>query len=616
MTNERVTEEIVRQHLQAHGVPHQILEEQASESPRIVSALRKASKSGDGIGKPEFIVQFPDDPMLVLVVECKASTRKHSSTNRDNPRDYAVDGVLHYAAELSRDFNVIALAVSGTTPSSLKVSTFQHRHRSDIATDLTSRNGAVRSLIPVSEMIRAFKFDPEVRNASYADLMVFSRVLHNYMRDKAKLSEAEKPLVVSGILLALRDKPFNATWREYTANDLGVQLLEAITRQAKAAVPNETKRKVMMQPYGFLDTHPQLNKVKTGSWPLRQLVDDIEQRVRPFIQTYEDVDVLGQFYGEFLRYAGGDKKGLGIVLTPRHLTELFAELADLRLTDTVVDTCSGTGGFLIAAMTKLDELATSDAARLDIRQRRLVGVEQQPHMFALAVSNMILRGDGKANLFNDSCFDVEATLKKGEAEKFATPTVGLINPPFSQKGDGLHELDFVRSLLDSLAPAGRAVVVLPMSCALEEHPLKAEILSRHRLVAAMSLPDDLFAPVGVVPIVLTFEAHRPHDEVNQKTWFSLWKDDGFVKVKNQGRIDADLRWEKIRKGWVAAYRAKKTQKGFSLSRRVGPSDEWCAEAYIPTDYSKIGLADIEATLKNYAVFSLLHRNAPQDQDDV
>ena len=32
---------------------------------------------------------------------------------------------------------------------------------------------------------------------------------------------------------------------------------------------------------------------------------------------------------EFLKYTGGDKKALGIVLTPRHITELFAMLANV-----------------------------------------------------------------------------------------------------------------------------------------------------------------------------------------------------------------------------------------------------------------------------------------------
>ena len=51
-----------------------------------------------------------------------------------------------------------------------------------------------------------------------------------------------------------------------------------------------------------------------------------------------------------MSYSGGDGQTLGIILTPRHITELFAELLDLKPEDKVLDPCCGTGGFLIAAM--------------------------------------------------------------------------------------------------------------------------------------------------------------------------------------------------------------------------------------------------------------------------
>ena len=51
-----------------------------------------------------------------------------------------------------------------------------------------------------------------------------------------------------------------------------------------------------------------------------------------------------------MSYSGGDGQTLGIVLTPKHITELFCDLVDLKPTDVVFDPCCGTGGFLIAAM--------------------------------------------------------------------------------------------------------------------------------------------------------------------------------------------------------------------------------------------------------------------------
>jgi hypothetical protein len=620
MPNERTTESIVRDHLIKRGVAGQLLEEQTSDNVRVRRALARASKGGEGIGKPEFILRLPDHPDLVVVIECKASTSKHESATRSQPQHFAVDGVLLYASELSKEFDVIAIAVSGTSHSALKVSTFRWLHKAPSAEELIGPHGAIKKLTSTAELVRCLTFDPAVRARSFLEVMDFSRDLHNYMRDHAKISEAEKPLVVSGVLLALRDEAFQAAWRKLKTKTLGREMLSAIQREAEAAFLDLEKQKVMLQPYSFLETHPALNRERDGEWPLRKLVRDIEEHVWPFISTYKDIDILGRFYGEFLRYVGGDKKGLGIVLTPHHITELFTAIAGVTPTDTVVDTCCGTSGFLIAAMAAMDNVVGDDEKlRREIRQHKLIGVEDQPHMFALAVSNMLLRGDGKANLYRSSSFD-PATTKRlmTPSKRHARPTVGLINPPFSQKGDGLHELDFVAHLLHVLAPGGRAVVVLPMSCAIEPHPIKDQILAEHTLAAAMSLPNDLFAPVGVVTIALVFEAHRPHVNSPRKTWLAMWKDDGFVKMKHKGRIDARGVWLQVRERWLSAYHSQKVEAGVSLSRRLTASDEWCAEAYLTTDYAALSVADVEKALRSYALFAHLHRmeRVAEDDDEV
>ena len=58
--NERITENIVRDHFKNDPLFSSVkLEEQKSYSKRVTELLQTASKSGKGIGKPEFIVSFP-----------------------------------------------------------------------------------------------------------------------------------------------------------------------------------------------------------------------------------------------------------------------------------------------------------------------------------------------------------------------------------------------------------------------------------------------------------------------------------------------------------------------------------------------------------------------------
>jgi type I restriction enzyme M protein len=607
MPNERTTEDILRSHLKKFGLAGQIVEEQTSDDPRIRKALAKASKSGDGAGKPEFILRLKDDPDFILIVECKADPAKHESAGRDKPALFAVDGALLYSAHLSKHFDVIAVAASGTSVTNIRISTFRQLREGAAPEHLCDEHGPIERLLPVAEYRRLLSFDPAVRRRSQDELMAFSQELHNYLRDYAKLSENEKPLAVSGCLLALRDEAFKANWRKYKSTALGRELIAALRREIESAVPEPSKQRVMLQPYQSLEMHAELNRTAPGrtEWPLRALVGLIEEQVRPFLDTYNDIDVIGQFYGEFLRYTGGDKKGLGIVLTPRHLTELFVKMARIGLKDTVVDTCCGTGGFLIAALAELDAKAEGDPEiREDIRRHRLVGIEQQPHMFALAASNMILRGDGKANLFQGSCFDPEivAQLETPDKSRFQRPTIGLINPPFSQRGEGLHELDFVANLLEVLRPGGRAVVVLPMSCAIEAHPQREAILKKHTLVASVSLPNDIFHPIGVIACALVFEAHQPHEDSPSPTWFGAWKNDGFVKRKKRGRIDVHGTWPGIRDAWLKSFHARASIPGQSVIRHVGAADEWVAEAYLETDYTALTAEDFSRVVREYAIF--------------
>ncbi|HRI28775.1 MAG TPA: hypothetical protein PK715_12020, partial [Chitinophagales bacterium] len=121
MTNEKKTERLVYEHFERYNNLI-IIEEQASDIAKIDKLLKNASKKGIGKGRPEFIISFLHHPDLLVVIECKAEVNKHESSNKDKYADFAVDGALLYASFLSREFDVIAIAVSGEERQTLKVS--------------------------------------------------------------------------------------------------------------------------------------------------------------------------------------------------------------------------------------------------------------------------------------------------------------------------------------------------------------------------------------------------------------------------------------------------------------------------------------------------------------
>jgi type I restriction-modification system DNA methylase subunit len=614
MPNEKKTENLSRKLLARVGIfdnDNFIVEEQKSDNPIIQKLLKNASKSGTGLGKPEFIIRKKDDNDFLIVIECKAKTKYHESKNRDLYKDYAVDGALLYGSYLSKEFNVIAIGISGENEVDIKISTFLFIKKSPKYTDLLDENNKkIQTILTWERYIDRAKFDPILAKSRHSDLMRFSRELHDYMRDYAKVTEAQKPLLVSGILLALMDKGYEVAYKKYEGEELAAETFNSIKKiieKAELGDTHETKKRAVINAFSFIEHHPELQKIdaKKNESPLLHIIQDLHVHVKPFTKDHYDFDIIGNFYGEFIRYTGGDGKGLGIVLTPKHITDLFAELAKLDKNSVVLDICAGTGGFLISAMKKMTDRVSAEEKRR-ILSNSLIGIEQEPQMFALAVSNMILRGDGKTNLYQGSCFDNDLFKSiQGKAN------AGFMNPPYSQKGDNLHEWDFIIRMLDGLNKNATGIAIVPMSVAIDtKHPLREKLLSEHRLEAVMSMPDDLFYPVGTVTCIMVFTAHTPHDsDKHHESWFGYWKNDGFRKDKKEGRI-ATNKWLEIKENWIAAFSSKKEIAGFGIRKKVTADDEWCAEAYLETDFSNLNeLEFIQNTIK---VASFLFKNGKSE----
>ncbi len=123
--------------------------------------------------------------------------------------------------------------------------------------------------------------------------------------------------------------------------------------------------------------------------------------------------------------------------------------------------------------------------------------------------------------------------------------------------------------------------------------------------AVMSMPDQLFYPIGAVTCIMVITAKKPHPK-NKKTWFGYWKDDGYVTSKNK-RIDANNLWKKIKENWINTYKNKEVIPGYSIMKEVNANDEWCAEAYMQTDYSKLTKDDFINTIKNYVAYQFLSK---------
>ena len=445
--SERKTEQFVRKHFEPFS--EITIEEQGSDNVKIQKLLSTASKSGAGKGRPEFIVQYKHNPNFIIVIECKAETSQHESPLRDQYSDYAVDGVLLYAAHLAKNYDVLAIAVSGQNAGRLKISHFLQ---------LKGETGVVpifaNTLLPPGDYLDGYIKSPEKFRQDYNDLLEFAQRLNENLHSH-KIVESDRGLLLSCILIALENNGFTSTYRSYTnPKQLADYLMLTVKNEFQNAKLDDTKLEILMSRFAFITTDTTLSKKEHV---LRDVIDDVNVNIKDFIKTHEYFDVLGQIYIEFLRYANSDK-GLGIVLTPPHITEFMTQLAEVNKDSVVYDNCTGTGGFLVSAMKQMVHDAKGNREKIKkIKQKQLVGVEYQAHIFALACSNMFIHQDGKTNIFNGSCFDKDII---NQVKKFH-PTIGLLNPPY--KGDkkkDIDELEFILNNLEGSDPKLCSVFVL------------------------------------------------------------------------------------------------------------------------------------------------------------
>ncbi|MEI6746464.1 MAG: N-6 DNA methylase [Methylococcaceae bacterium] len=597
MANERKTESIVRTHFEKFGdILH--IEEQASDNPKIAKLLNTASKKGSGQGRPEFLITYKTNSDLLIVIECKADIVKHESASHDKFADYAVDGVLLYASHLCKDFDVLAIAVSGETTQSLKISHFLHLKNERKAVPIFSDK-----LLTAQNYLDGYLGSPEKVRQDYDSLLTYTKTLNEKLHSN-KILESQRSLLISCILIALESQAFKASYGSHrTPKDLAKNLVNTVVDELDAALIGDIKLSNLKNQFSFIQTDMSLS---TKEGLLKELIDDIDKNINSFIKNHQYIDVLGQLYVEFLRYANSDK-GLGIVLTPPHITEFFAKVAQVNKNSIVYDNCTGTGGFLISAMKEMIAAAKGDEEIIkNIKANQLIGVEYQAHIFALAVSNMYIHGDGKTGIFNADCFDAEII----EKVKAKNPTVGFLNPPYkSNKKTDTDELKFILNNLECLADGGTCVAIVPMQSALAQSgnvwEYKKQLLEKHTLKAVFSMPDELFfnSKVGVVTCVMVFTAHKPHPK-NKETFFGYFKDDGFEKRKTLGRTDVYGKWNEIEEQWKTAFSNNKSVAGLSVIKVITANDEWCAEAYMETDYSDLSADDFLESINEFIAYGV------------
>ena len=604
----------VADQMKKSGVPYT---PQGSDVKEIDAALSTASKRGTGkAGYPEFTSVVDD---FVIVTEDKADLDKHMKltetgivdTDTKAVTDYAVNGAYYYAKHIAKNSSfkkVFALGVSGDEKHHKITPLYvDDRESYKVLPDLESFAVFNESNIQEYYVRHVLEEKTDVEKTT-EEILADAAELHEYLRTYGSLKDQDKPLVVSGILLALDDKFFDINTLHGDEDITDGQLLyDAIKRRFKASnVGPDAKRDKLMSEFSIIRTSARLNTIddKLGKTPLKYYTEFLKERVFDSIKyKSSSEDFIGRFYGEFMHYSGGDGQTLGIVLTPAHICELFCDLLDIQPTDIVFDPTCGTAGFLVAAMHHMVSAVGDDMEKQKkIKKRQLHGIEIQSNMFAIACTNMILREDGNSNI---QCADF---LKQNSAQlQQKGATVGMMNPPYSQgtKSDpSQYEISFIEHLLDSLAEGARAAVIVPQSTMTgktkDEQAFKESIMKHHTLEGVITCNTDTFYGVGTNPVIALFTAHEPHP-ANKVCKFIDFRDDGYEVRPHVGLVEGDSAKDKKQHLLDVWFGRTEAPSKFCVESTAQAEDEWLHSFYyfndeIPTE------ADFEKAIGDYLSF--------------
>lgn len=600
-----------------------VLEPEKSSVKEINNALSSSSKRMTGnSGKPEYVGVVND---FVIVIENKADTTFHELKNENEVLDktpvgitnFAVNGAVWYGINIAEKTNlkkIFGVGVSGNQKHHKITPYFiDERGRYIELDEIETFINFSHENIQTYYIREVLKEDTD-KEKELAMILKDAQDLHEALRNFGSIGDQDKPIIVSGILLALSEIEFkNFSLDQLTGDRVkndGTKIYEAIESSLKRSqVSPTTKLDKVLNQFTIIKDNRQINAEhkELKKSPLKYytefLYNNIYANIR-YSKTSEDV--LGRFYGEFMSYSGGDGQSLGIVLTPRHITDLFCELLNIGVDDVVFDPTCGTGGFLVAAMHYMLEQTSQEDEfkRRSIRKNQLHGIESQSRMFTIATTNMILRGDGKSNLQNT---DFLATNPhKLQEEQF---TVGMMNPPYSQgskENQSLYEISFTEHLLDSMVEGGRVAVIVPQSSMTGktsfEKNVKENILKKHTLEGVITLNKNTFYGVGTNPCIAIFTARTPHLKTHEAKFINF-ENDGYEVRKHIGLVETISAVDKREHLLNVWNNQIETTNDFCVETTVEATDEWLHSFYYFND-SIPEESSFEEKIADYLTFEL------------
>jgi type I restriction enzyme M protein len=447
--------------------------------------------------RPENIVKISESEYYII--EAKRERNQIDKALREAENDYA--------REINKSRLIKSKIISGVAGNSTDDFVVKSKYYKDGEFHPILINGKEITgfVSPLIARILLESDSPEIEDLP-VDETVFLRAAEdiNTILHIGAINKNSRARVIATLLLSMIDdtRPNVNSEPNVFFDEINSRAKNVLMRNGKLAFYNHIK--IELAP--SLDSH-----LKNKNALVKTIMELEHLNIRSAMNS--GTDVLGKFYEIFLKYGNGAKE-IGIVLTPRHVTKFAAEVLDVNHNDIVYDPTSGTGGFLVASF---DRAKTTSETKDEIdyfKENGLYGVESEPEVAALAIVNMIFRGDGKNNIIDGNCLvksliahDIGGQQSAKFYDNNKLPVVRteavtkvLMNPPFALKDQDEKEFTFIKHALKQMKDGKLLFSILPRSVLVKQgkyRDWRKNLLEENTLLSVINFPEDLFYPVGV-----------------------------------------------------------------------------------------------------------------------
>jgi hypothetical protein len=279
-----------------------------------------------------------------------------------------------------------------------------------------------------------------------------------------------------------------------------------------------------------------LNKIENGETQLKRVFIKIIDDLGIYYKIGLTTDFTGKLFNEMYGWLGFSQDKLNdVVLTPAYISNLLVKLARVNKDSYVWDFAAGSAGLLVSAMNEMlidaKESITSPSEltekQIHIKAKQLLGVEQLPSVYMLAILNMIMMGDGSSNILNkDSLTDFDGKYGFGDTNKEFPANAFILNPPYSAEGNGMV---FVETALNMMHKGYASIIIQNSAGSGKAKDFNKRILEKHTLIASIKTPIDIFiGKASVQTRIYVFKVNEKHQK-DEMVKFIDFSNDGYTR---------------------------------------------------------------------------------------